>query len=127
MTIARHWGTRSTVVEHGAPCGPFGFAPLAADDICVLIYTGGTTGKPKGVVHTHRIHVTMVTMELAEWDWPQEVRFLAMTPITHAAGAIIMAVLMQSGTFVMNRASTPTSSSTSSRPIALPGPSWCRP
>ena len=75
----------------------------AADDICVLIYTGGTTGKPKGVIHTHRIHVTMVMMELAEWDWPQEVRFLAMTPITHAAGAIIVAVLMQSGTFVMNK------------------------
>jgi fatty-acyl-CoA synthase len=75
----------------------------AADDICILIYTGGTTGKPKGVIHTHRIHVTMVMTELAEWDWPQEVRFLAMTPITHAAGAIIMAVLMQSGTFVMNK------------------------
>jgi len=74
-----------------------------ADDICVLIYTGGTTGKPKGVVHTQRVHVTMVMMELAEWDWPAEVRFLAMTPITHAAGAMIVAVLMQSGTFVMSK------------------------
>jgi len=35
VMIARHWGTRSTVVQHGAPCGPFGFAPLAADEICV--------------------------------------------------------------------------------------------
>ncbi len=26
-----------------------------ADDICVLIYTGGTTGKPKGVIHSHRV------------------------------------------------------------------------
>jgi acyl-coenzyme A synthetase/AMP-(fatty) acid ligase len=49
-------------------------------DICVLIYIGGTTSKPKGVIHTHRVHVAMVMSELAEWDWPEEVRFLAMTP-----------------------------------------------
>lgn len=73
------------------------------DDLCVLIYTGGTTGKPKGVIHTHRVHVTMVMYELAEWDWPEEVRFLAMTPITHAAGAMLMAVMLRSGTFVMNK------------------------
>ena len=73
------------------------------DDICVLIYTGGTTGKPKGVVHTHRVHVAMVIAELAEWDWPEEVRVLAMTPITHAAGAMVLAVMMRSGMFVMNK------------------------
>ena len=73
------------------------------DDICVLIYTGGTTGKPKGVIHDHRVQVTMVTTELADWDWPQEVRFLAMTPITHAAGAMIVAVMTRCGTFVMSK------------------------
>ena len=72
-----------------------------ADDICVLLYTGGTTGKPKGVVHTHRTHVSMVMAELSDWDWPHEIRFLAMTPITHGAGAMIAAVLMRSGTYVM--------------------------
>jgi fatty-acyl-CoA synthase len=86
-------------------------APLqseaGADDICVLIYTGGTTGKPKGVIHTHRVQVAMVMMELAEWDWPHEVRFLAMTPITHAAGAMIAAVLTRCGTFVMNKGFDP--------------------
>ncbi len=73
----------------------------SADDVCVLVYTGGTTGKSKGVVHTHRVHVAMVMTELAEWDWPAEVRFLAMTPISHGAGAMIMAVLLRSGTFVL--------------------------
>ncbi len=78
-------------------------AEAAADDLCTLVYTGGTTGKPKGVTHTQRVHVTMVMAELSEWDWPVEVRFLAMTPITHAAGAMIMAVLLRSGTFVMSK------------------------
>ena len=78
-----------------------------ADDICTLIYTGGTTGKPKGVIHTHRVQVTMVMSELCDWDWPEEVRFLAMTPITHAAGAMICAVMLRSGTFVMSKGFEP--------------------
>jgi fatty-acyl-CoA synthase len=89
------------------------FAPLplvsraSENDVCTLIYTGGTTGRPKGVVHTHRVHVAMVMTELAEWDWPPEVRFLAMTPITHAAGAMFVAVMLRSGSFVMNKGFDP--------------------
>lgn len=94
-----------------AALGAFEPGPLAsvaqADDICTLIYTGGTTGRPKGVVHSHRVQVTMVVTELADWDWPQEVRFLAMTPITHAAGAMIVAVMSRCGTFVMSQGFEP--------------------
>jgi hypothetical protein len=32
--LARRHGARSAVIQHGAPCGPFGFVPLAADQIC---------------------------------------------------------------------------------------------
>ena len=77
------------------------------EDVCVLIYTGGTTGRPKGVAHTHRVHVTMILTEMADWDWPRDVRFLALTPITHASGAMIMPVLLKSGTYVMTQGFTP--------------------
>lgn len=33
---------------------PDGACTRSEDDIAVLIYTGGTTGRPKGVMHTHR-------------------------------------------------------------------------
>ena len=72
------------------------------DDHCALLYTGGTTGKPKGVLHTHRVMVAMVQMQMADFDWPNLPRFLAMTPITHAAGALIPPVLMRSGTVIMH-------------------------
>lgn len=68
-----------------------------------MIYTGGTTGKSKGAVHTQRVHVAMVMAEAAEWDWPQRARFLAMTPISHVAGAMIVPVMLRSGTFVMSK------------------------
>ena len=77
------------------------------DDVCVLIYTGGTTGRPKGVAHTHRVHVAMILAEMADWDWPPEIRFLALTPITHASGAMIMPVLLKSGCYAMTRGFTP--------------------
>ncbi len=77
------------------------------DDVCGMAYTGGTTGKPKGIVHTHRVQVAMVSMELLDWDWPAEIRFLAMTPITHAAGCAIMPTLLRSGTYVMAKAFAP--------------------
>jgi hypothetical protein len=35
VVAARAAGARSLVVQHGAPCCRFGFAPLAADEICV--------------------------------------------------------------------------------------------
>ena len=34
--------------------GPFDACPTAADDIALLAFTSGTTGKPKAAVHTHR-------------------------------------------------------------------------
>ena len=82
-------------------------AEAEPDDVCVLIYTGGTTGRPKGVAHTHRVHVTMIVTEMADWDWPRELRFLAQTPITHASGAMIMPVLLKSGTYAMTQGFAP--------------------
>lgn len=38
--------------DHTSP--PAGACKRNADDTAVLIYTGGTTGRPKGVMHSHR-------------------------------------------------------------------------
>ncbi|MEJ8847571.1 AMP-binding protein [Variovorax rhizosphaerae] len=68
------------------------------DDILKIAYSGGTTGKSKGIVHHQRTVVTSALQQLAGWEWPQEVRFLAATPVSHAAGAMILTTFLQGGT-----------------------------
>ncbi len=79
-----------------------------AEDLSSISYTGGTSGRPKGVMHTHRARVTMTMTMLAEWDWPQCVRFLATTPVSHASGTMIPPVLLRSGTVVLTDGFDPT-------------------
>jgi acyl-CoA synthetase (AMP-forming)/AMP-acid ligase II len=55
------------------------------DDVVLQLYTSGTTGRPKGVQHTHRSMIqhgltVMVAQNLNHHDV-----FLSMTPLTHAA------------------------------------------
>jgi fatty-acyl-CoA synthase len=68
-----------------------------AEEICWLAYTGGTTGRSKGVMIAHRCIVNMATLIHADWDWPQTTRYLAATPITHAGGVNIFPTLMRGG------------------------------
>ncbi|MEI7465407.1 MAG: AMP-binding protein [Burkholderiales bacterium] len=71
------------------------------DDIAVIGYTGGTTGRPKGVVHTHASLLAAVTMMAAEWEWPDDLRMLAATPVSHAAGVMALPVALLGGSFHM--------------------------
>jgi len=76
-------------------------APLVDDsatsDIAWLAYTGGTTGRSKGVMIPHRALTTMAVILYADWDWPAEIRYLAATPISHAAGVTVYPVMMRGG------------------------------
>ncbi|MFT4085637.1 MAG: fatty-acid--CoA ligase FadD8 [Gordonia sp. (in: high G+C Gram-positive bacteria)] len=66
-----------------------------------ITYTGGTTGRPKGVVGTARAMSTMTQIQLAEWEWPERPRFLMCTPLSHAGAAFFVPTLMKGGTMVV--------------------------
>ena len=68
-----------------------------ADAICWLAYTGGTTARSKGVMIAHRCVLNMTAIIFADWEWPQDIRYLAATPITHAGGVNIFPTLMRGG------------------------------
>lgn len=71
---------------------------LPPDHIVSLAYTGGTTGKPKGVIGLAQAMNTMTSIQLSEWEWPTDPRFLICTPLSHAGAAFFVPVVIKGGT-----------------------------
>ncbi|AVL99553.1 acyl-CoA synthetase [Gordonia iterans] len=80
---------------------PLTAALLPPDHVVSITYTGGTTGKPKGVIGTAQAMATMTSVQLAEWEWPERPRFLMCTPLSHAGAAFFVPTLMKGGTLVV--------------------------
>jgi long-chain acyl-CoA synthetase len=90
----------SKVVKSGL--GPI-VADIAPDDDCTILYTSGTTGRPKGAVSTHRAVVNSLLAfsarnqvlalasdpdekMLAESKWPTS--FILIVPLFHVTGCV---------------------------------------
>ncbi len=89
-------------------------APLVAPDITpetlnTVVYTGGTTGKPKGVLQPYRSAAYMTMIQMAEWELPEEIRFLIATPLSHAAAAVFVPTLQKGGALYVMKGFTPDS------------------
>ena len=68
--------------------GGFQPVPVTADDLAVLLYTGGTTGEPKGVMLSHR---NLVANAIQTRAWFADLRegqerFLGVLPFSHSYG-----------------------------------------
>jgi fatty-acyl-CoA synthase len=66
-----------------------------------LTYTGGTTGRSKGVMQTYRSGATLCQIQMAEWEWPEDTRFLISTPLSHAGAAFFVPTLLRGGCLVV--------------------------
>jgi fatty-acyl-CoA synthase len=62
--------------------------PLTAgpDDLCVMPYTSGTTGKPKGCMHTHRSVMSTAVGGVRWFGTDQESIQLSVLPLFHVTG-----------------------------------------
>ncbi|MDT5290145.1 MAG: fatty-acyl-CoA synthase [Mycobacterium sp.] len=80
---------------------PLVAADLPPDHIGGMTYTGGTTGRPKGVMGTTQSITTMTTVQLAEWEWPDNPRFLMCTPLSHAGAAFFTPVIVKGGELIV--------------------------
>ncbi|SFV07969.1 class I adenylate-forming enzyme family protein [Pseudoduganella namucuonensis] len=74
--------------------------PASRDDPITLFSSGGTTGRPKGVVMSHACWETMIAGTLALQPHAHPVHLVA-APMTHAAGGGALALLPMAATNVM--------------------------
>ena len=81
--------------------------PAGEEDVAWLQYTGGTTGRPKGVMLSHRAVVQIVVSWTISGEVPDSPRYLAASPITHAAGVFLPSALIRGGTVLLHRAVDP--------------------
>jgi fatty-acyl-CoA synthase len=71
------------------------------DEIVALVGTGGTTGRPKGVLLTDRNVETMSAITLMSYPFGERPVYLALAPLTHAAGVLCFPVLARGGEVVI--------------------------
>lgn len=74
-------------------------------DPLTIIYTGGTTGKPKGVVLSHQSILWNAINTIVSWNLTNEDRTLTYMPLFHTGGlnALSIPILMAGGTVIIGR------------------------
>ncbi|MBB3178124.1 long-chain fatty acid--CoA ligase [Variovorax sp. Sphag1AA] len=71
------------------------------DDVAMIAGTGGTTGRPKGVMLTGRNLETMSALTLMGYPFDGRPVYLALAPLTHAAGVLCLPVMTLGGQIVI--------------------------
>ncbi|SMQ20321.1 fatty-acyl-CoA synthase [Streptomyces sp. Ag82_O1-12] len=85
-----------------APAEPID-EPVGADDTCIIMYTSGTTGRPKGAMLTHGNLTWNAINVLIDHDLVADERALVSAPLFHTAGLnmLTLPVLLKGGTCVL--------------------------
>ncbi len=77
--------TRVTCLDDWLPASapPLTRSPARAEELATLVYTSGTTGRPKGVMLSHRNILSNVAASLAAIPADTSDRFLSFLPLSH--------------------------------------------
>jgi fatty-acyl-CoA synthase len=85
---------------------PFARVPCGGEDLLCLLYTSGTTGRPKGVRIPHRMVAWNGYNTVIGWQLREDDVSPIFTPLYHAGGlgAFLLPILTIGGTIVLHRA-----------------------
>ncbi len=61
---------------------------VSSENPAMILYTSGTTGKPKGVLLTHHNLQVQITTLVKAWEWRGDDRILHVLPLHHTHGIV---------------------------------------
>ena len=76
------WTPYEQVMAQGNPSGRFD--PVAPDSMCALMYTSGTTGRPKGAIRSHAGSSLIAFATALEMGFTRDDTALLVMPLCHA-------------------------------------------
>jgi malonyl-CoA/methylmalonyl-CoA synthetase len=84
--LAAKVGARCVAVDAAAePVAPRDLDPARG---ALIVYTSGTTGRPKGAVHTQSTLIAQVRGLVEAWTWSADDRILLVLPLHHVHGIV---------------------------------------
>jgi acyl-CoA synthetase (AMP-forming)/AMP-acid ligase II len=89
-----------------ADVAPQPLPQVDADAVRMIMYTSGTTGRPKGVMHSHNSIHALIRQLGAHWDIDAGDKFLVASPISHIGGSIYvfeMPILLGTTAILMDK------------------------
>ena len=82
-------GVRAVTTTEAMSTSPLSLFPVVAEGRrALMVYTSGTTGKPKGVVTTHANLRAQVTSLVTAWEWSGDDHILLVLPLHHVHGIV---------------------------------------
>lgn len=86
--IAERNGRRFLAVADALAAPPAALPAIDEARRAMIVYTSGTTGRPKGVVTTHANLRAQVTALVRAWEWSPDDRILLVLPLHHVHGIV---------------------------------------
>jgi long-chain acyl-CoA synthetase len=83
--------------------------PISEDDIFTIIYTGGTTGEPKGATYTHRAFwINLLTTIIDTYKQTYEDIWIGPVPMYHIGGyGTLLRVFLMGNSFILKEKFNP--------------------
>jgi malonyl-CoA/methylmalonyl-CoA synthetase len=75
-------------IESGRTAGRASWPDLGSAGRALVLYTSGTTGRPKGAVHTHGSLAAQVRSLSEAWEWSEEDAVPNVLPLHHTHGLV---------------------------------------
>ena len=86
--VAEAQGRRFLTTEQALAAAPGPLPRVEEERRAMMVYTSGTTGRPKGVVTTHAGLRAQVESLVEAWEWSADDRILLVLPLHHVHGIV---------------------------------------